>query len=87
MNLFHIRRARVRPEFAKFYPEIVPGVWMSAQRAARLVRHRGPRAQCREQGCARGRALCEVHFEFRGGASSAQNPTDARRQRANAFQA
>lgn len=71
MNFFDVRRARVRPEFAELYPEIAPGVWMSARHATRLVRQRGPREQC-NQGCARGRVLCEVHFEFRGGSRGRQ---------------
>ena len=66
MTYFDTRRARVRPQFAVLYPEITPGVWMSARRATRLVRQRGPREQCR-QGCAQGRVLCENHFEFKGG--------------------
>ena len=36
-----VPRTRVRPEFAKLYPEIVPAVWMSAGRATRLIRQRG----------------------------------------------
>ena len=71
MRFFDTRRARVRPEFASLYPEIVPGVWMSALQATRLVRRRGARKEC-QRGCARGRVLCEVHFEFRGGRRSRQ---------------
>jgi hypothetical protein len=66
MRFFDTRRARVRPEFAALYPEIVPGVWLSARQAARLVGRRGPRDVCKS-GCDRGRALCELHFEFKGG--------------------
>jgi hypothetical protein len=67
MNHFTIRRARVRPEFARLYPEIVPGVWMSAKLATRLVRRRGRSELCRQHGCDQGRVLCDAHFEFRGG--------------------
>jgi hypothetical protein len=66
MAFFDTRRARVRPQFASLYPEIVPGVWVSARHATQLVRRRGPREQCSPD-CARGRVLCEVHFEFKGG--------------------
>jgi hypothetical protein len=67
MNHFTVRRARVQPEFAHLYPEIVPDVWMSAPLATHLVRKRGPREVCKKRGCAGGRVLCEAHFEFRGG--------------------
>ncbi len=40
MSFFLVRRARVRPQFAKLYPEIVPGVWISARRATRVVQRR-----------------------------------------------
>ena len=63
-----VRRVRVRPEFAWLYPEIVPGVWMSAAKAARLAQQTDP-MQKRAHSCACGRLLCEIHFEFRGGCS------------------
>jgi hypothetical protein len=66
MNFFVVRRVRVRPEFASFYPELVPRVWMSAARAARAMRLADP-MQRRVQDCACGRLMCEMHFEFRGG--------------------
>ena len=66
MDFFTVRRARVRPEFASLYPELVQGVWMSAARAARLVRQADP-AQQRVQACGCRRILCDLHFEFRGG--------------------
>jgi hypothetical protein len=75
MQFFDTRRARVRPEFAALYPEIVPGVWLSAHGASRLVRRRGLRGPCLKQGCARGRVLCDLHFEFRGGRPNRQAQT------------
>jgi hypothetical protein len=69
MNLFQVRRARVRPAFAGLYPEIVPGVWMSAKRATRLVLQRLYREPFQWQPGTRGRVLCDEHFEFRGGRS------------------
>ena len=72
MNLFAVRRARLRPEFAELYPEIVPGVWISARKATRFVLARGRRELCMQLGCDRGRVLCEVHLEFRGGRRSRQ---------------
>ena len=66
MGYFDVRRVRVRPEFASLYPEMVRGVWMSAAKAARLIRQADPMQQ-RVQGCACRRAMCEAHFEFRGG--------------------
>lgn len=66
MGFFDVRRARVRPEFASLYPEVVRGVWMSAAKVARLIRQADPRQQ-RVQDCGCRRAMCEAHFEFRGG--------------------
>jgi hypothetical protein len=68
MKFFAVRRVRVRPEFAWLYPEIVPGVWMSAAKAARLAQQTDPMQQ-RAHSCACRRLLCEIHFEFRGGCS------------------
>jgi hypothetical protein len=79
MDFFVVRRVRVRPEFASLYPEMVPGVWMSAAKAARLIRQADP-AQQRVQGCACRRLMCEAHFEFRGGRR--HGPTSARQTRA-----
>jgi hypothetical protein len=81
MAFFDVRRVRVRPEYAPLYPEIVPGVWMSARRATRLVKHAGPQARSTEQGCAGGRVLCDAHFEFRGGRSGRQYLTGEWTQR------
>lgn len=66
MDFFIVRRVRVRPEFASLYPEMVPGVWMSATKAARLIRQADPMQQ-RVHDCACMRLMCEIHFEFRGG--------------------
>ena len=69
MNFFEVRRARVRAEFADQYPEIVPGVWMSAKKAAQLVK-RGRKAA--RSGVPGSRLLPDQHFEFRGGARGRQ---------------
>lgn len=74
MNYFAVRRARVRPEFASLYPEMVPGVWVSATRAARLGRQADPNER-RVHGCACARLLCDIHFEFRGGPSGQERTT------------
>lgn len=74
MNYFAVRRVRVLPQFASLYPEMVPGVWISAARAARLARQADPNNR-RVHGCACARVLCEVHFEFRGGDSRQERPT------------
>jgi hypothetical protein len=66
MDFFAVRRVRVRPEFASLYPEMVAGVWVSAAKAARLIRQADP-GQQRVHDCACRRLMCEVHFEFRGG--------------------
>jgi len=64
---------RVRPEFASLYPEMVPGVWTSATKAARLIRQADPKQQ-RVHGCACRRLMCEIHFEFRGGRRHRERP-------------
>lgn len=51
MDFFIVRRVRVRPEFASTYPQLVPGVWMSATRAAQIIRQADP-AQQRVDDCA-----------------------------------
>ncbi|MEZ0335900.1 MAG: hypothetical protein ACAI18_18060 [Gemmatimonadales bacterium] len=66
MSFFLVRRARVRPQFAKLYPEIVPGVWISARRATRVVQRR-PKAREDRPTPDDGRVLPDLHFEFRGG--------------------
>ena len=66
MSFFDVRRARVRAEFANLYPELTPGVWLSAKKAARMVWRSGQRAgrPVLELGH---RVLPDLHFEFRGG--------------------
>jgi hypothetical protein len=80
MGFFDVRRVRVRSEFASLYPEMVRGVWMSAARAARMLRQADPMQQ-RVQDCGCRRAMCEAHFEFRGGRRGLL-PPDAWRSRA-----
>ena len=58
------REARLRPEYATLYPEIEPGVWMSA---ALLSARRLARMQLDGQAGALARVLDPEHFEFRGG--------------------
>ena len=72
MNFFDVRRVRVRPRYAHLYPELASDVWLSARQVTRLMVLRGPRELCRQLGCARGRVLCDQHFEFRGGRPSPQ---------------
>jgi hypothetical protein len=75
VGFFDVRRVRVRPRYAFLYPEVARDVWLSARRVARMVEVRGPRQLCRQQGCARGRVLCDAHFEFRGGRVSVGSMT------------
>jgi hypothetical protein len=55
------------------HPEVVPGVWMSASKAARLVRNANRRK--RREVVVGGRVLSDAHFEFRGGKRGAQQRT------------
>lgn len=72
MKFFGARRVRLRHEYAHLYPDVAKDVWLSARKVSRLVRSQGPRAPCQQCGCARGRVLCERHFEFRGGMGGRQ---------------
>jgi hypothetical protein len=62
-----MREARLRPEFAHIYPELVPGQWEPAARIARVVLARYLMQQLTDAPTP-DRALDEAHFEFRGGA-------------------
>jgi hypothetical protein len=62
-----MREARLRPEFAHIYPELVPGQWEPAARIARVILARYLVQQMTDSPTA-DRALNEAHFEFRGGA-------------------
>ena len=64
------REARLRPEHARFYPGIIPGVWESAAVLADRVMAGGLL-----RGAAigwRDRILYDAHFEFRGGDSGSR---------------
>jgi len=72
-----MREARLRPEYAKLYPELVPGQWEPAARIAEVVLARYLLQQMADAPTER--ALNETHFEFRGGASLAP-PAQPRRR-------
>jgi len=62
-----MREARVRPEYAAFYPALRPGEWAAAAIVAdRVV---AGRLICGSGTVVRGRVLLDSHFEFRGGGS------------------
>ena len=61
-----MREARLRPEFAELYPELIPGQWEPAARIAEVVLARYLLQQLTDG--QPDRALNETHFEFRGGA-------------------
>jgi hypothetical protein len=65
MVFFATRRARLRPESASLYPEIAPGIWVSA-RAATLTVHRANVRHERPVESSE-RSLPNAHFDFRGG--------------------
>ena len=60
-----MREARLRPEFAHLYPELIPGQWEPASRIAEVVLARFLLQQMASDPMER--ALQESHFEFRGG--------------------
>jgi hypothetical protein len=84
MKFFDLRRARVRPEFAELYPEIVPGVWMGARKARRVVRQRRAR-EAADGNALLDRVLCEIYFEFHGGQIGRQYLTGEYTRRATAW--
>jgi hypothetical protein len=61
-----MREARLRPEFADLYPELLPGRWEPAARIVEVVLARYLLQQMTDG--QPDRALNETHFEFRGGA-------------------
>jgi hypothetical protein len=82
MHLFVVRRARLRPGFARLYPELVPDVWMCAGKAAALVRSANVRKS--REVVLGARVLSDLHFEFRGGSRSRQDRTGQWTARAEA---
>lgn len=60
-----IREARLRPEFAEFYPGLEPGVWYPAATIAELLVTQARTLSTPQEATAR--RLGTEHFEFRGG--------------------
>jgi hypothetical protein len=75
-----MREARLRPEFAEVYPELVPGQWEPASRIAEVVLARYLLQQLTDG--QPDRTLNETHFEFRGGAGDVPG-TEPRRRAAD----
>ena len=73
-----MREARLRPEYAELYPELIPGQWEPAARIAEVVLARYLLQQLTDG--QPDRALNETHFEFRGG--GADVPATGPRRRA-----
>ena len=70
------REARLRPEYAHFYPMVKPGVWAAAAviaekiAATRLL-------QLADTFVLHDRVLTDAHFEFRGGSPRRDTSPDA----------
>ena len=73
-----MREARLRPEYAELYPELIPGQWEPAARIAEVVLARYLLQQLTDGQA--DRALNETHCEFRGGAADV--PATGPRRRA-----
>jgi hypothetical protein len=78
----HIREARLKPEFAHFYPPLEPDRWepaalMADRVVAWLLR------QPDKGYVAPDRVLRSEHFEFRGGTEKAASPHGGRLRRDN----
>jgi hypothetical protein len=71
------REVRVRPRYAKLYPELATDEWVPAREFAELIvlRARTARSLSIYQ-----RTLDQRHFEFRGGESGLR-PPEARTRR------
>ena len=77
-----VREARLKPEFAKLYPELLPGRWEAAATAAEHVA-KGVVAREGYVRLRRGRVLSEAHFEFRGQTPGGAEPGGRRRRLAD----
>ena len=75
-----MREARLRPEYAELYPELVPGQWEPAARIAEVVLARYLLQQLTDG--QPDRALNETPFEFRGAAADVP-ATEPRRRAAD----
>jgi hypothetical protein len=60
-----MREARLRPEFAHLYPNLIPGQWEPAARVAEAVLARLLLLEITDAPL-QDRVLNEEHFEFRG---------------------
>jgi hypothetical protein len=58
------REARLKREFAKFYPGLKPGIWY---KAAWLSARQFARIPCDGKVASMASVVNEEHFEFRGG--------------------
>jgi hypothetical protein len=72
-----MREARLRPEFAHLYPELIPGQWEPASRIVEVVLAHYLLQQMAADPMER--ALQESHFEFRGGAQEPPRTNPRRR--------
>jgi hypothetical protein len=55
-----VREARLRAEYADYYPEMLPDMWYLASTVASALRH-GVKEPPRDH-----RPMSDAHFEFRG---------------------
>jgi hypothetical protein len=62
-----MRKARLRPEYAHLYPEVLPDVWLGAAGVALHVVRQQERATSKPGTLEPGRILSSAHFQFTGG--------------------
>jgi hypothetical protein len=79
----NIREARLRPEFASFYPSLEAGVWLPATTVGQKLLLWHLTAAVAPQG---ERVMAEEHFEFRGG-SAAESRNGARTRASDQYRA
>lgn len=72
------REARLRPEFARLYPGLEPGVWLPAGEVAVGVVARILQLETRDLELEQ-RVLSDEHFEFRGQTSHSGATAEHRR--------
>jgi hypothetical protein len=73
------RKARLRAEFAGWYPEIPDGEWHDAQRVTEIVR-RQLQSGSPTWEISQGRVLDDRHFEFEAGDHEHFTGSERRRQ-------
>ena len=71
LGLARAREAFLVPDYATFYPELPPGVWISARKVVDMIR-RGMERRQRPWPIPGPRLLADEHFLFRDGQTAVE---------------